>query len=196
MIIGITGGVGSGKTTLLEYIQSCTECEIYYLDDEAKKFQEKGMPVYESIVEEFGVDILCEDGEIDRTALAEIVFSDEKKLLLLNSITKDVVVNEIKKIIKNCNRKKLIFLESAILLDCDLRYMCDEIWYIYVDKEIRRDRLKTYRGYSDERITNMFQRQKQDEYFRSQSNVIINNNDSDIMHKEVLEALRKCLMEI
>lgn len=194
MVIGITGGVGSGKTTVLEYVRELSspdaEVEIYLLDDEAKKLQEIGMPVYEEIVEEFGREILRMDGEIDRSALAEIVFSDEKKLMKLNSITKEAVVRQMEEILENCDRQKLIFMESAILLDCNLRDKCDEIWYIYADRKVRRERLKAGRGYSDERITNMFKRQRQDRYFFNRASVVIHNNDREEMKKDVKKALK------
>ena len=52
----------------------------------AKELQKKGAPVYDEIVAHFGEEILDEKGEINRSKLADIVFTDEKELKILNGI--------------------------------------------------------------------------------------------------------------
>lgn len=52
------------------------------------------------------------------------------------------------------------FVEAALLLDDHYDIFCDEVWYIDAGEDIRRKRLKDNRGYSDEKINNIFASQK------------------------------------
>ena len=52
------------------------------------------------------------------------------------------------------------------------------MWYIYASEEVRRQRLKAGRGYSDEKITRIFEKQLSDEQFRIHSDIVIDNSGS------------------
>lgn len=196
MIIGITGGVGCGKSTVLKYVQEvCKEnnkdCQIYLLDDEAKKLQEPGMPMFEAIVVEFGSDIVSEDGSIDRAKLASMTFGNEENMKRLNNTTLPYVLSHIDEILSKVKPNDLVFFESAILLDTPIKEKCDEIWFIHADRDLRKVRLKVNRGYSEERIRNMFKSQRRDIYYKNRCDLVIHNNYMDVMQKDVKEALEK-----
>lgn len=198
MIIGITGGVGAGKSTVLKYIKEvcCEEnidCKIYLLDDEAKKLQNPGMPMFEAVIKEFGEEILAEDGNVDRTKLASITFGNEENMKRLNNTTLPFILSHIDKLLSNVKDEDLVFLESAILLDSSIKDKCNQIWFIQADRNLRKVRLKVNRDYSEERIKNMFKSQRRDTYFKNRCDIIIYNNDIDVMQNNVKEALGKCL---
>lgn len=54
--------------------------------------------------------------------------------------------------------------------------ICGEIWYIYASEDARRKRLKSSRGYSDERISRMIESQSPDEVFRKVCQAVIDNS--------------------
>ena len=54
--------------------------------------------------------------------------------------------------------------------------LCDELWYIYVREEVRRERLKASRGYTDEKISSMIASQPMEEEFRKSCSVVIDNS--------------------
>lgn len=190
MIIGITGGVGSGKSTVLSYIKEKYDSIILLTDDIAKELQKPNQISYNLIVKHFGKQILKDDNTIDSKKLAKIVFNDKKELELLNSFCHPYVIEYIKNIVIT-NKNKLIFIESALLLDTELKNLCNEIWYIKVDIELRKDRLKRNRSYSDEKINNMIKCQKSEEYFLQNTNFVIENNDIDIMQNMVDKRLEQ-----
>ncbi|HBA63793.1 MAG TPA: dephospho-CoA kinase, partial [Lachnospiraceae bacterium] len=66
--------------------------------------------------------------------------------------------------------------EAALLIEDKYDEICDELWYIYAGEEIRRERLKKSRGYSDEKIDSIFASQLSEEVFRSHCDVIIDNS--------------------
>ena len=178
-VLGITGGVGSGKSRVLEYLRDDCGAVVCQMDETAKKLQRKGTECFDKIVENFGAEVLDSHGELDRAALGRIVFASGEKLARLNAIVHPEVLREVEKDIrrKEAEGKNLYVVEAALLPDTG-RELCDEMWYIYADESIRRERLKASRGYTDEKIAQMIASQPQEERFRLSCSVVIDNSGS------------------
>ena len=71
-----------------------------------------------------------------------------------------------------------VFIEAALLIENGYDNICDELWYVYASEDVRRDRLKKSRGYSDARITGIFDSQMKDEEFRKYCDFIIDTGIS------------------
>ena len=69
-----------------------------------------------------------------------------------------------------------LILEAALLIEEHYDEICDELWYIYTSEENRRLRLKESRGYSDEKIDNIFASQLSEAEYRSACQKCIDNN--------------------
>lgn len=179
-VIGITGGVGAGKSQVLEYLQDKYGATIIKTDDLGKKVQKKGTECFRAIVEHFGEDILNEKGELDRPKLADIVFSDEKELDTLNAIVHPAVKEEILRKLKGEERKStnLVLIESAILNKVDYQSFCDEVWYIYVEEPIRKQRLIYARGYSAQKVDEIMAAQMSKKEYLQNSDRVIDNSSS------------------
>ena len=178
-VIGITGGVGSGKSRVLAYLEEAYGAVICQMDETARSLQKKGTRCFERIVEVFGHEILDAQGELDRAALGGIVFASEEKLAQLNGIVHPEVIRHVAKDIqsKEAQGRSLYVVEAALLPDVG-KELCDELWYIYADESVRRERLKASRGYTDEKISQMIASQPQEERFRSTCSVVIDNSGS------------------
>lgn len=176
-IIGITGGVGSGKSKVLEYLEDAYGAFVCQMDRTARDLQKRGTRCFERIVGEFGTEILDDRGELDRAALGSIVFADEEKLARLNGIVHPEVIRQVEKDIRSKagEGRTLYVVEAALLPDVG-KELCDELWYIYADEHVRRERLKAFRGYTDDRISQMIASQPADERFRSVCGVVIDNS--------------------
>ena len=178
-VIGVTGGVGSGKSVILSILEKEYGAQTILADLVAHDLMEPGAKSYMEIVETFGDSILQEDGAIDRQKLGSIVFADEKKLEQLNGITHPNVKEEIKRKIAKIRKKveaSMIVLEAALLIESGYEDIYDELWYIYTSEENRRIRLKENRGYSDEKIDNIFRSQLSEKTFREHCIEVIDNN--------------------
>jgi len=70
-------------------------------------------------------------------------------------------------------------LETALLFEAGYETICDEIWYVYATREVRKQRLMQSRMYSDERVRDMFRRQHTDRFFRTHADYVVMNNDTD-----------------
>lgn len=85
-VIGLTGGIGAGKSTVSDYLLD-KGFTVIDADKIARSMTEKGSETLQALTEAFGEDILFTDGCLDRKKLAAIVFSDEKKRLVLEELT-------------------------------------------------------------------------------------------------------------
>ena len=178
-VYGITGGAGTGKSEVIKMLQQNFGGCVIMSDEVARELMQKGNISYQLIVEYFGRDILMDDGEIDRKKLADHVFNNKDALEKLNSMTHPYVKDEIRKLIAEAEASgecRFVALESAILLECGYEDICDEFWYVYTKPEIRRQRMKETRNYSDEKVDSVMRNQQPDEVFFEQCSFVIKNN--------------------
>lgn len=178
-VYGITGGAGTGKSEVIKMLQENFGGCVIMSDEVARELMQKGNISYQLIVEYFGRDILMDDGEIDRKKLADHVFNNKEALEKLNSMTHPYVKDEIRKLIAEADASgecRFVALESAILLECGYEDICDEFWYVYTKPEIRRQRMKETRNYSDEKVDSVMRNQQPDEVFFEQCSFVIKNN--------------------
>ena len=178
-VYGITGGAGTGKSEVIKMLQQNFGGFVIMSDEVARELMQKGNISYQLIVEYFGRDILMDDGEIDRKKLADHVFNNKEALEKLNSMTHPYVKDEIRKLIAEAEASgecRFVALESAILLECGYEDICDEFWYVYTKPEIRRQRMKETRNYSDEKVASVMRNQQPDEVFFKQCSFVIENN--------------------
>ena len=180
-IIGVTGGVGAGKSTVLNYLEKRYGAKLILADLVGHEVMEPGHEAYEQVVKAFGQEIVSEDKTIDRKTLGAIVFADEKKRMILNRIIHPAVRQEILRRLEAADLLHLSYavVEAALFLEENYDAFCDETWYIYTDEKIRRQRLKESRGYSDERIDQIFRSQKTHEEFQKRCLFMIDNNGSE-----------------
>lgn len=182
--IGITGGVGCGKSKVLEYIKDNYNCRIILADDIGNKVKEPGQACYQPMIDLFGEDIIDSndpDKAFDKKVIAEKIFADRTLLEKINAIIHPAVLDyflqqkEEETIKGNID---FLFLEAALLIECGYKQYVDEMWYIYTDANIRRNRLKISRGYSDSKIDGIMASQLTEAAFRENSDFVINNSNS------------------
>lgn len=197
-IIGVTGGVGSGKTELLHYIEKNYRCRILLADEASHEVMQKGGRIYEPLVALLGSSVLDSSGEINRKEMAARIFSQEELLGKVNALIHPAVREYILEAVAEEREKAAagaedavdyFFLEAALLIECGYRSVVDEMWYIYCDLAVRRERLKKSRGYSDEKIDSILSSQLSEAEFRSGSDVVIDNSGNlEDAYRQIREA--------
>lgn len=182
-VIGVTGGVGSGKSFVLNYLEEHFDARVVKADDVGHLLMMPGQACYEPVIKLFGDWIVREDGSLDRDAIAQIVFDKKDMLKKLNGIIHPAVKNYIKKEVKRSQREgtEFFFIEAALLIEDNYDEIYDEMWYIYCEKEVRMERLRRERGYSEEKIQRMMENQMSEEEFESRCDFQL-YNDEDVSH--------------
>ena len=186
MIIGVMGGVGSGKSTVLNYLENNYEANIIEADKVAKEVMLPGNDVYNEIVKTFPEVIV--DNKIDSKKLAEIVFNNEEQLEKLNSITHPGAVKEIVSRIKS-SKNRIIVVESAILLGSGVEQYCDELWFVFCNRDTRIKRLMQTRGYSKEKCISVIESQPADEEYNKGADEFIDNSYSEENTREQIDLI-------
>lgn len=189
--IGLTGGVGAGKTTVLKAIRQMYRVRILIADEIAHEQMEPGTVCYKRLHEVFcGCDIWRDDGSINRSKLAQLLFSDEEKRQMLNGIVhpavKEYILGEVEK-----ERQKgcceYVILEAALLIEDHYDALCDELWYVYASPQTRKKRLMEDRGYSEQKVDQMFAAQLSDETYRKYCRVVIDNDRDETYMMEQIQ---------
>ena len=75
LLVGLTGGIGSGKSTVARLLEK-RGAVVFDADLLAREAVEPCTPGHAAVIERFGADVLAPGGELDREALASIVFAD------------------------------------------------------------------------------------------------------------------------
>lgn len=177
--IGITGGVGAGKSEILRYIRERYPCEIYLADEVAHLVKQSGTKAYKALLSLLGPGVAGGDGQIDRAAMADRIFADPALLEQVNDIihpaVKEFLLERLEEA-KAAGKAELFFVEAALLIEGGYLALVDEMWYIYADEAVRRERLRAFRGYSAEKIRQIMSSQLTEEQFRENCDFIIDNS--------------------
>lgn len=197
--IGITGGVGTGKSELLAYIGRNYNCYIILADEAAHRIEQPGEKGYDELVELLGKEILNADGTIHKAKMAEKIFKDKAVLERVNQIihpkVKEYILSEIAEK-KREGKIDFLFVEAALLIEDGYEEILDEIWYIHARTDIRKERLKSSRAYSDEKIEHILRGQLSEEEFRKHCRVVIENNGNLAQaYKQIDEKLEEYLCQ-
>ena len=194
-VIGITGGVGAGKSEILSYLKEHCNCRILMADRLAEELEQPGQDCYDQLLALLGREILQEDGRIDRKKMAARIFADKSLLEAVNAMIHPAVKHAILQIIrdeKEAARLDYLFIEAALLIEDGYAEIVDELWYIHTEEEVRRQRLKASRGYTDEKIDSILREQLSEEEFYRHCHFVIENSGS---LESVYEQLDKKLGE-
>jgi dephospho-CoA kinase len=114
--IGITGGIGTGKSLVCK-IFNVLKVPSYDADSRAKAVMTTDGILVEAIQKEFGTLAYQVNGELDRTYLSKIVFSDEFKLRKLNSLVHPRVAVDYEHWLHQQTEEPYILKEAALLFE-------------------------------------------------------------------------------
>jgi dephospho-CoA kinase len=190
LIIGLTGGIASGKSTVSSMF---TEMGITVIDAdiEARLAVEPGEQAYNDIVSHFGKDILKEDGTINRPALGAVIFNNEEKRLLLNSIVHPAVRERMaqKRQAAETANEKAVVMDIPLLFESKLTGLVEKIIVVFVDEKTQLQRLMARNGFSEDEALSRIKSQMPLKDKVDLADEIIDNSGS-------IEQSRHQLMEI
>lgn len=192
-VIGLTGGTGSGKSVVSKSLAEAGAV-IVDADKIAHEIILKGEPAYQEIIEYYGTEILDEDGNIIRKKLGEIIFHDEEKLAFLNRCTHKYICAEVDRQIaaaKAAGTATAIVLDAPLLLEAGLEQVCDGVWVVYADPEVRAQRVMARDGVTYELAKARIANQKSwEEYKQAADTIIDNSKDLPYLQEQLSELLK------
>lgn len=195
LTVALTGGIGSGKTTVGE-ILSGFGAAVLDSDQIARDVVERGSTGFDQIVATFGDEIL-KNGELDRSALASLVFKDPAMRLKLEQITHPLIRQSFAKAISLLPDQSIVVNQIPLLVESKHDYKFDYVVTVSAPEQIRVERLLK-RGLTKEQITSRLQAQSSDVQREAIADTVINNDKSeqDLMQQveklwEILQSKNK-----
>lgn len=174
-VVGLTGGIGAGKSTVAD-ILGRLGATIVDVDRLGRVVVQPGGLAYQPLIEAFGSKILGPDGQLDRPALGELVFSDADALATLNAITHPAIDIEIEACIEAAETDPVI-LDMAVLTESDLGAgLYDTVVVVEAPLDQRLDRLLETRGMDQQAAMARIGSQASDAERRAIADHVISND--------------------
>jgi dephospho-CoA kinase len=147
-VIGLTGNIATGKSTVVAML---ARLGAYTIDADkvAHEVMRADETVRRRIVQRFGEGILDAEGQIDRSVLGAIVFSDAQALADLEKIVHPAVLGKIEERLARCEANVAV-IEAIKLLEAKVHTCCDSVWVVTSPREVQLQRLMQERDLSIE----------------------------------------------
>lgn len=192
-VLGLTGNIATGKSVVRKMLE---HLGAYGIDADALAHRAiaQDAPGYLPVVEAFGQRIVAQDGQIDRSRLGQVVFSNAEALARLEAIVHPLVRQAIDVLIPR-SEQAVIVVEAIKLLEGPLRSACDSIWVTTAPVEVQVARLMEKRGLSLEEARQRISAQSSQEAKIAAADVVIQNAGSfDETWQQVVKAWQRTVV--
>lgn len=177
VIVGVTGGIGSGKTQFCEVLESFG-AQVFYADQVAIDLMQSNKTLKQKLVEAFGKSLYNDEGTLQRSILAEVIFEDASARKRVESWVHPAVLQETRREVTRAKKKgvKLFVKEAALLLNHGRPEIFDHIVVITSDKETRIQRVMKHRGWAREQVLERMEVQMRQEEMEVYADSVIENS--------------------
>ena len=177
LMVGLTGGIGSGKSTVARMLED-EGAYVIDFDYLARLVVEPGKPAWREIADYFGPEILLPDRSLNRSALAEIVFSDARRLKTLEGFihprifeARDALILAIKK----KDSVSVVVIDFPLLFELGFSVEFDKTVLAYVPRDVQLDRATKRGGLTKKEVEKRLGAQMPIEEKRLLSDYVIDN---------------------
>jgi dephospho-CoA kinase len=172
--IGLTGGIGCGKTTIANLFEALS-VPVIDADQIAHQLVAKGQPALGRIEQEFGTDILDQDGALNRQKLKKIIFSDAIQKQKLESILHPMVYQAIQAKLEQLDAPYCI-ISIPLLFETDMAAFVDRVLVVDCPVEAQIERVQKRDNLSIEIIQSIINSQVSRSFRRERADDLIDNS--------------------
>jgi dephospho-CoA kinase len=148
MRVGLTGGVASGKSAVSAILEDLGAVVID-ADALAREVVEPGTPGLAAVVEEFGPDVLTEDGALDRGRVGALVFTDPLRRAALEAIIHPLVRARAREIEAGAPPGAVVVHDIPLLVETGQAGDFDAVVVVDVPEETQVERAMRDRGWTE-----------------------------------------------
>jgi len=196
-IIGILGGVASGKSLVAEQFR---HLGAKVLDADQVGHEVLREPeVIQAACERWGDAVLAEDGQIDRTKVAKIVFAPSpvgtEDLAFLEQLTHPRIGARLEQLFERTRQNgdtEVVILDAPVMLKSGWDRFCDHILFIEAPRNLRRQRARE-RGWNDADFAARESAQESLETKRAAADHVIDNSGSIDATRQQVESFWRSL---
>jgi dephospho-CoA kinase len=197
VIVALTGGIGTGKSTVARMFED-EGAYVIDFDHLARVVVEPDKPAWRDIVDYFGPEILSPDRTLNRSALAEIVFSDDESRKALEGFTHPRIFEESDALVNAIKKKdpfSVVIIDFPLLFELELNHKFDKVIVVYVPRAVQLKRIIHRDGLAREEAEKRLNSQVSIEEKRCLSDYIITSegdlNDTRKQVRKVIHELRE-----
>lgn len=174
MIVGLTGGIGSGKTTVAALF---AQKGAFVIDTDAiaREIVAAPSPLFDVIRQEFGENVIGADGQLDRPALARIIFNDEHKRARLNQLTHPEILKRVLGAIGTQPHSTIVVVVVPLLFESEFASNCDRVVAVVAPPDVRRQRIAERDGLTGTEIEARMRAQLPESEYERRSDIIVRN---------------------
>jgi dephospho-CoA kinase len=186
LLVGLTGGIGSGKSTVAHLLER-RGAVVFEADALAHEAVEPGTPGHDAVVERFGANVLAPGGELDREALASIVFADPAARRDLEAI----VHPEVRRLFaEGCeayrDTDRVVVFSAPLLVETGMHTAFEILVLVSVPVEAQIERLLRDRAMSEDQVRTRIDAQAPLEEKAAVADIIVDNEgDLDDLEAQV-----------
>ncbi|MEM9885181.1 MAG: dephospho-CoA kinase [Bacteroidota bacterium] len=195
MKIGITGGIGSGKTTVCKIFETLG-IPVYYADDRAKQLMIEKPALIKQIKATFGEKSYDDQGQLNRTYLAQIVFSDPPKLKQLNQLVHPVVFEDTEQWHQAQKNTAYTLKEAALLFESGSFRTLDAVIAVYAPQKERIKRVMQRDQVNEDQVLARMEKQMSDLQKIQLSDYVITNNQRVSLVQQVLTIHQNIIQQL
>ena len=179
-VVGLCGGSGSGKGTVSSFF-ACHGIPSIDTDAVYRDITSKDSPCLRRLSSAFGKEIISDDGSLNRSALAKIVFTGDgadERLALLNKIAHSHILDETRTILTDYKEQgiRAAIVDAPLLFESGFDSECDIIVAVIADREARIKRIIERDSLDREAAEARINSQIADSILASRSDYVIENN--------------------
>ncbi|HEY6935401.1 MAG TPA: dephospho-CoA kinase [Marmoricola sp.] len=191
--VGLTGGIAAGKSAVSRVLRDLGAVVID-ADQLAREVVAKGTPGLDAVVAEFGEGLLGADGELDRPAMARLVFADEDARRRLEAIVHPLVFERIVQLEAEAPAGAVVVHDIPLLAESGRARTFDAVVVVDAPIDVQVDRMVRDRGWTEAEARARIEAQASREERRAIATHVIENTGTleDLRDRvtEVFEALR------
>jgi dephospho-CoA kinase len=176
--VGLTGSIAVGKSYVCECFREL-ECHVLDADKTSREVVEPNTPGLTAVVNAFGSEILTSNGELDRKALGAIVFSDDGKRNLLNSIIHPLVIAAQDQWIRSIEAQDpsgIAIVDAALMIESNGYKRFDKIIVVWCEPKIQLTRLMARDGLTETEARNRIDAQMPQEDKKLFADILIDTS--------------------
>ena len=189
-IIGITGGIASGKSTVTNFLRE-KGFQVVDADAVVHDLQKPGGRLYQVLVQHFGQEIILENGELNRPLLASLIFSNPEEREWSKQTQGEIIREELAALRDQLAQTEAIFfMDIPLLFEQGYANWFDEMWLVYVDRDVQVERFMKRNQISKEVAQSRMATQWSLEEKKKLASYILDNNGSrDQLVSQVVKLL-------
>ena len=185
--VGLTGGIGSGKSTVAQMFADLG-ASVVDADAIAREVVARGTEGLAELVEQFGARILTDDGDLDRAALAAVVFSDPLARERLNAVTHPRIARRTAELIAAIPQDAVLVHDVPLLVELGMQGAYDVVVVVDAPDDVRIRRLVQRGLDEDDARARIAAQASRDERLAVADVIIENTDDLDDLRTQVKAA--------